>query len=1212
MLCPIIRRVVMGKFKTMLTMLMVCAFVFAFAPVSFASVGVLDDGTMLGAAMDLNFTGATVTLSGGRASVALDAITSGSIDGAVIGGTTAAAGTFTTLEAETSMTLDGVTITSFGGVISPWTDGGATTTLNSAPAKFIATHATGSLFATQLEAGTGDVVLENAQIIDGGTNGAIKLTEAGDTLSLTYDGTDVVVDTTNGGVIYSLTQADGDIEFRLSNDANDYIVFSTAANIPTITTVAAGDGDLALVPGGGDLLITGDTDVSGTLTVGAFALTSITMGDDILSRAADDLLRWAPNDEEADLQLYGFDDKDARLFLSADTDDDSGDTWVIESDESGNNLIISNGTLAVYTTKFQMSTAGDITMEGDVITLGDDEFISNATDGTVLVSTNDENMIFIVKSNNAGNGTAELILAGDAIGDAGDQWKLTAGGVAEDFIISNDTTVSGTFVTKLTIADTTGNMDIAGDLDITGGDITVPVDLTITPTGADVLVMGGLTVGSGTEAGDDNLRVEGTSALVGDVTVTGDITVTGKDIQLGAATGVKISSDDDGAITFLGTSAGADEDLTINLDDVADEITVSTSTGATMFNLDGALDLKVSGLGLTLGDAGVIFTADTDGSVTVAGIGNGTDENFVLDLDNTANTIEISTTTAAATWLYTDIGITMAESTDASQPLLWMENTKDDATCPIVRLENDRVTEADGDDLGIIYFRGSDDADGASDFITILGEANEVSAGEEAGKLSVGIKVNDGSIDFLTMKGDTGGGDTGQIEFNSGTIDIDFHIDSNDQADLFLIESATNDLTLTRNLAAAATTDGPILVVSNTSATGDVGVASFLNAAGASATEATVKILSSAAGVVKSSLLVDHNGTAGATTEAAVVIDTDDVNTAGLYIMSPCTAGGTSDIFDHFVLAVVAEGVGGGANIYRNQATAVESLLKVFDDNADTTAITLEVLNDGDVTNTADIMTVVASNAAFAKTALFVDVATTTGTSLNPAVEIDSESVDTAALIIRAPIDASGTDPVFDDYVVGIGAEGVGGGLHVYRNVDDATGSLVYIEDDHVCTTNNGILLEVQTDADASASNPAVLITTTSTAHDQAALAINQVGTTALLLTDGGVTLSVEDITTSAGDPTGTGAATLTTVITAVTTDDTGANADEITLADSVKGDIKIFTLKADTETSGLKIIPATFPAGTYILLEDVGDGCILVFDGTSWVVVANNGGTIG
>jgi len=58
------------------------------------------------------------------------------------------------------------------------------------------------------------------------------------------------------------------------------------------------------------------------------------------------------------------------------------------------------------------------------------------------------------------------------------------------------------------------------------------------------------------------------------------------------ATGVRISDDGDGAITFLGRSAGADEDLTLNLDDTADTIMVSSSTGMNNISFF-AIDLTV-------------------------------------------------------------------------------------------------------------------------------------------------------------------------------------------------------------------------------------------------------------------------------------------------------------------------------------------------------------------------------------------------------------------------------------------------------------------------------------------------------------------------------------------------------------------------------------------------------------------------------------------
>ena len=114
---------------------------------------------------------------------------------------------------------------------------------------------------------------------------------------------------------------------------------------------------------------------------------------------------------------------------------------------------------------------------------------------------------------------------------------------------------------------------------------------------------------------------------------------------------------------------------------------------------------------------------------------------------------------------------------------------------------------------------------------------------------------------------------------------------------------------------------------------------------------------------------------------------------------------------------------------------------------------------------------------------------------------------------------------------------------------------------------------------------------------------------TVITINDGLVGL-VDDVTCTAADP-GLGVASLATVITTVVTDATGSAADEVSLADGTKGQIKIITLKTDGETTGLEIKPANMAGGSKITCVDAGDGVTLIFDGTNWVVVGNNGGTI-
>lgn len=74
-------------------------------------------------------------------------------------------------------------------------------------------------------------------------------------------------------------------------------------------------------------------------------------------------------------------------------------------------------------------------------------------------------------------------------------------------------------------------------------------------------------------------------------------TAGGLEMQLGA-TGVRMTTDGDGALTLLSTSAGSQEDMAINLDDTSNNIVITSSTGITDFDL-GTIDLETDTLDLT-------------------------------------------------------------------------------------------------------------------------------------------------------------------------------------------------------------------------------------------------------------------------------------------------------------------------------------------------------------------------------------------------------------------------------------------------------------------------------------------------------------------------------------------------------------------------------------------------------------------------------------
>ena len=89
-------------------------------------------------------------------------------------------------------------------------------------------------------------------------------------------------------------------------------------------------------------------------------------------------------------------------------------------------------------------------------------------------------------------------------------------------------------------------------------------------------------------------------------------------------------------------------------------------------------------------------------------------------------------------------------------------------------------------------------------------------------------------------------------------------------------------------------------------------------------------------------------------------------------------------------------------------------------------------------------------------------------------------------------------------------------------------------------------------------------------------------------------------------------AASIVVVTTFVVTDGDG-DENALTLADGTTGQIKIFVTK--TEGAGgdtYKITPAHMNGGTKITFDaTIGDGCTMIFDGTAWNIISNNGGTI-
>lgn len=113
------------------------------------------------------------------------------------------------------------------------------------------------------------------------------------------------------------------------------------------------------------------------------------------------------------------------------------------------------------------------------------------------------------------------------------------------------------------------------------------------------------------------------------------------------ATGVRMTGDGDGAITFLGLGNGFDEDLTLNLDDTANTIVVSSSTGVTSINF-GVIALDLSGANSLVAtaaandsDTSAASTAYVQGEITAYASDTATFTNKTLDASATGNVVKM-------------------------------------------------------------------------------------------------------------------------------------------------------------------------------------------------------------------------------------------------------------------------------------------------------------------------------------------------------------------------------------------------------------------------------------------------------------------------------------------------------------------------------------------------------------------------------------------
>jgi hypothetical protein len=247
------------------------------------------------------------------------------------------------------------------------------------------------------------------------------------------------------------------------------------------------------------------------------------------------------------------------------------------------------------------------------------------------------------------------------------------------------------------------------------------------------------------------------------------------------STGVKLTGAN-GVLTILGQGDGADENMTLDFNTTSNLVTIASGTSATFAftpNVAFTGDITVAGADITLisATAGAGITGG-DGTISLKGLGSGTDEIMTIDL-NTSNLITIDSSTSA-TFAFTpavaftasvSVGTSLNPDTDGGATI----GTKNTAEWQNLYLNTGGTIEWENGDVTLTHsantltLGGGDLALGANN-LTLTGSVGATGAGKATKLWAVDAEltnlptINGGTLaaslsvdDLITLSGVAGG-----------------------------------------------------------------------------------------------------------------------------------------------------------------------------------------------------------------------------------------------------------------------------------------------------------------------------------------------------------------------------------------------------------------------------------------------------------------------
>ena len=485
--------------------------------------------------------------------------------------------------------------------------------------------------------------------------------------------------------------------------------------------------------------------------------------------------------------ILGIEGQEAVLFLGADNADDAGDVWELHSDTSGNFKIgnrtsgtgsptrsntITN-TLTIDSSG-NATVLGDLTVTGGKVTFGNSEFISNETDSITQIGSGDADNYHALMISSSNTYDAFIVFASNLT-----RWSV--GYDASDttdhpLLFNQGTDVLGTNTMMKLASD--GDLTIAGDLTISGGNITNTI------TCDDALTITGLLVASGTCVVNGIFSANSTGNVTGLATATSGIKLGNNYIY---------ASDGDIAITL---------DTSSNVKFTNDIVLSSTKK----LRFDGS----------TSGDTYIRQSTSDILDIVVGG------DTMMKFTEGTTETIAMSAEKVQIT------------GTASYQPNVIIENdlTSTNSENPaVLTFAKTGEAAADGDNIGRIVFQaiqegGSAGYDNAEAFAYIQGEVVDSVAASEAGQITWHVFSDSSDVTAMTLAGNasdarcalTLGADGAGCDFKAFGETASNYMLWDQSEDLLQITTTHNSTALRiQSDAARSTNDAPDVVIKKNS-----------------------------------------------------------------------------------------------------------------------------------------------------------------------------------------------------------------------------------------------------------------------------------------------------------------------------------------------------------------------------------------------------------